>query len=110
LEPESVKGLKPRSVLEKLKAWMVQATEESLVPFPSKGEMSADHTLYLDPDEAGMESLMEKYDWQPDHPFEGLPVGKRGCRFRVLRRGWRVGKNILVRAQVAVEESGNEGE
>jgi chromosome segregation ATPase len=108
LEPESVKGLKPRSVLEKLKAWMVQATEESLVPFPSKGEMSADHTLYVDPDEVGMEPLMEKYDWQPDHPFEGLPVGERRRRFRVLRRGWRIGESILVRAHVTVENADRE--
>jgi len=73
--------------------------------------MQTDHTLYLDPDEAGIGALMERYDWHPDHPFEGLPVGKRRRRFRVLRRGWRVGKDILVRAQVAVEnESGNAGE
>jgi chromosome segregation ATPase len=111
LEPESVKGLKPRSVLEKLKAWVEQATGESPVPFPSKGEMQADHTVYLDPDEAGIEALMKIYDWQPDRPFEGFPVGKRRRRFRVLRRGWRVGENILIRVQVAVEdESGNAGE
>jgi chromosome segregation ATPase len=110
LEPKSVKGLKPRSVFEDLKAWMEQATGESLVPFPSMGEMQADHTLYLDPDEAGIEALMEVYDWYPDRPFEGLPVGKRRRHFRVLRRGWRVGEDILIRVQVAVEdESGNAG-
>lgn len=111
LEPKSVKGLKPRSVLEKLKAWMEQATGAGPVPFPSKGEMQADHTLYLDPDEAGIEALMEIYDWQPSHPFEGLAVGDRRRRFRVLRRGWRAGEDILIRVQVAVEdESGNAGE
>jgi len=90
---------------------MEQATGERLVSFPSQSEIQANHTFYLDPDEGGIEALMEVYDWYPDHPFEGLPVGERRRRFRILRRGWRVEKDILIRAQVAVEdENGNAGE
>jgi chromosome segregation ATPase len=110
LEPEAVKGLKPRSVLEKLRAWVEQVTEENPVPFPSKGEMLADHMLCLDPDEAGIEALIEMYDWRPDHPFEGLPVGERSRHFRLLRRGWRIGDDVLVRAQVVVEDGDQEEE
>ena len=103
LEPERVQGLKPRSVFEKLKAWMERTARQSPVPFPPKDEMSAAHTIYLDPDEAGTEVLMAMYDWQPNRPFERLPIGERRQLFRVLRRGWQLGTDILVRAQVSVQ-------
>ena len=109
LEPEAVRGLKPRSVMEKLKSWMESTVGECLIPFPSKDGLSEANALYLDPDETGIEALMRMYDWQPDHPFEGMAIGERRCRFRVLHRGWRLGAETFVRARVVVE-SGSEEE
>lgn len=108
-EPEPVIGLTPRAILEDFLDWMQQALGERPVAFPSKAKGGAGNTLWLDPDEAGLESLLKEYDWSPDHPFDGLPEGNRRISFRVLRRGWRVGDVVLARAQVSPNFSESTG-
>lgn len=109
-EPEPVIGLTPRAILEDLLDWMKEAVGERPMAFPPKTK-GVNHILWLDPDEAGLESLLKEYDWSPEHPFEGLPKGERRISFRVVRRGWRVGDIVLARAQVspnAVESTGEQ--
>jgi ATP-dependent Lon protease len=107
LEPEPVRGLTPRSVFEKLKQWIGEATGERLKAFPAPKEAS--NGLLLDPDQEGWEALIARYDWSPERPFEGLPEGERSREFRVLQRGWQANDRILIRARVTPVKAPDEG-
>ena len=109
-EPEPVQGLTSRAVLEDLLDTIQRTSGERPIAFPAKRELAADHTLWLDPDQVGLETLVDQYDWSPDHPFEGLPEGQRRRCFRLLQRGWRIGQTVLARARVApkVDEPPNQ--
>jgi len=102
LEPEAVKGMTVRGVFEKFKGFIEDATGARVMSIPSN--KSALKDLWLDPDIEGWEKLTETYDWSPDLPFEGREPGSRKRHFRVLRRGWQVEDQVLVRARVALDE------
>jgi hypothetical protein len=99
LEPNETHGLSTRSVFEDFRRWVEQVAGGRLEPVPAKGELSGD-VLWLDADTLGLESLMERYDWAGERPFEGLPTGQRKRAFRLSRRGWAVGKRVVARAFV----------
>lgn len=102
LEPEAVKGMTARGVFERFRGFIEAAAGARVMPIPSN--KSALKDLWLDPDVEGWEKLIETYDWSPDLPFEGREPGSRKRHFRVLRRGWQVDDQVLVRVRVALDE------
>jgi len=102
LEPQQTKGLSERAVFEEFRDLIARKAGGRLEAFPTKQEMT-DKRLWLDPDQIDLADLLERYDWSPDHPFEGLPEGQRRLAFRVSRRGWSVGGRVLARARVVPE-------
>ncbi len=105
-EPEPVRGLKPRAVYETLLSWLEKTFGERPKMFPSSKEFTltsdGKRLINLDADEDGIESLIKRYDWSHERPFENRPEGQRQCQFRILQWGWKVGGTILVRANVTI--------
>jgi len=99
LEPNETQGLSARPVFEDFRRLVKQAAGGRLESFPAKSELTGDF-LRLDADTVGLESLMERYDWAGERPFEGLPIGQRKRAFRLSRRGWIVNNRVVARAFV----------
>ena len=103
-EPEPIQGLKPRSVYESLLDWLAKAFGERPKMFPTKKEYTiatdGKYMLTLDADLDGIQSLLKRYDWSPEQPFESKSEGQRHCQFKLMHWGWTVKDTILVRARV----------
>lgn len=99
-EPAPVKGLKPLAVMQRLLNWMENGVGGRPMPFPRAPDLADGGLLWLDPDAEGMDVLLQKYDWVPEHPFEGLAEGERKRQFRLQRRGWRIGGKVILLARV----------
>lgn len=99
LEPQETKGLSERAVFEEFRDVLERIAGGRLEAFPTKQEMAGE-MLWLDPDQSDLTALLERYDWSPDRPFEGLAEGGRRLPFRLSRRGWSVGGLVLARARV----------
>jgi hypothetical protein len=98
-EPAPVEGLTARAVFEGMRTTLNAAWERRLRPFPSNQE-APNHVFWLDADNTGLDVLQKRYDWSPDRPFEGLEPGRRRLVFRLLRRGWAAGDDVLQPARV----------
>jgi len=105
LEPESVKGLKPRAIYEMFLDWMEKVFGERPKPFPNKKQLlggdAKNPKISLDADQDDLGALLKFYDWSPDHPFEDLMEGSRRRKFRILHWGWKVNEIVLVQATIS---------
>ncbi len=99
-EPAPVKGLKPFAVMQRLLNWMENGVGGRPMPFPREPDLADGGLLWLDPDAAGMDVLLKKYDWGHERPFDGLAEGERKRQFRLQRRGWSIGGNVILLARV----------
>ena len=109
-EPEPVLGLTARAVYETLLDWLEKAFGQRPKMFPSIKECTTNpdgkYLLLLDADMEGLEALLRRYDWSPEHPFESKTEGQRQCQFKVMHWGWKVNETILVRSRITSWNSG----
>ena len=104
-EPEPVLGLKPRAVYETLLTWLENVFGERPKIFPASKEFitasDGKYLVSLDADVEGLETLLGRYDWSHERPFEGKPEGQRQCQFKVMHWGWKVKDTVLVKSKIS---------
>jgi predicted nucleic acid-binding Zn-ribbon protein len=114
LEPEPKINLTPHAIYLDMLDWMERIFGERPKAFPNKRELFTKDiekpVIFLDVDQADLESLLKLYDWAPDHPFEGLPEGHRKRKFRILHWGWKIRDQVLVKASLSPMSDDDAGE
>jgi len=105
--PEKTENLSLQRLYYAMQENIQEATGVKPVRIPHKSEIqdsgSGMPILTIDADAETMALIQQKYDWNTEKPFEGLPDGQRKRSFRLLRWGWRVGDKIIARAVISLE-------